>query len=203
MSSPHPIITFFRGGRDYRGRTLTQILSWTDEELEYHHDYVQTLFPLPERSGITFSAPIVDREVFETFRNDEQLRAELKRAWIRIMGFYGFKLQEDNGKDLKVTVSPLFPKNSQNWLCRFDHNHLRITRIIRCLRVLGLEDEASAFHAAIKHVSEGIVGATTIAFWDRAMFSTLNNAPEEKRPGPEKGLRFLVEWEKFKNANGS
>lgn len=93
---------------------------------------------------------------------------------------------------------PNFSQNSQFWLHKFDHNHLRITRIIRCLRVLGLEQEAAALHEAVKKVSEGKVDEKTLAFWDRAMLNSLNNAPEEKNPGPDKGPQFLVEFEKEK-----
>jgi hypothetical protein len=36
-------------------------------------------------------------------------------------------------------------KAFSNWTGSFDHNHLRISRIIRCLRVLGLQTEYKAF----------------------------------------------------------
>jgi hypothetical protein len=36
-------------------------------------------------------------------------------------------------------------KAFSNWTNSFDHNHLRISRIIRCLRVLGLQAEYEAF----------------------------------------------------------
>lgn len=116
MSSSHPIINFFSGGRDYRGRTLTQILSWTDEELEDHHDYIQIVFPLPEKSGISFSAPVVDREVFESFREDAKLRTELRRAWVRILGFYGFELQKDEDDEIEVPNSEIYPLFNYNFL---------------------------------------------------------------------------------------
>lgn len=104
MSSSHPIITFFRGGEDYQGRTLTDILTWRDDELEHQHDYVQIVFPLPERSAITSHAPVVNREVFEAFHEDEKLRAELRRAWIRISGFYGFEIKSDVENGSRVVI---------------------------------------------------------------------------------------------------
>jgi len=58
------LIAFYDGtGTDGRGRTLEQILDWGAGRLEQSHDYIQTLFPLPEASGVNDSAPIIKREV--------------------------------------------------------------------------------------------------------------------------------------------
>ena len=40
-----PIVTFYSGGADDRGRTLEQILAWADDRLESVHDYIQWVFP--------------------------------------------------------------------------------------------------------------------------------------------------------------
>lgn len=42
-----------------------------------------------------------------------------------------------------------FYRNNDHWLKAADHNHLRITRIIRALRRLRGDEEAEAFRAAI------------------------------------------------------
>ena len=42
-----------------------------------------------------------------------------------------------------------FYRNNDHWLKAADHNHLRITRIIRALRRLRGDEEADAFRAAI------------------------------------------------------
>ena len=46
-------------GRDHRGRLLSHILGFSLDELEFHHDYIQWLFPLPEPSGANPSAPLL------------------------------------------------------------------------------------------------------------------------------------------------
>jgi hypothetical protein len=55
--SPMTLVSFYDGsGPDGNGRTLEEILQWDAEKLERSHDYIQTLFPLPEKSGVgTFS----------------------------------------------------------------------------------------------------------------------------------------------------
>lgn len=52
MTQPNPLIGFYRdGAQDDCGRTLAKILSWPDDRLEAVHDFIQWMFPLPERSG--------------------------------------------------------------------------------------------------------------------------------------------------------
>lgn len=94
-----------------------------------------------------------------------------------------------------------FIKRAKNWVKGFDHNHLRITRIIRCLRVLGLEEEAEAFFDAIIDVHEdtGIINAKSINYWKRAMERPLYLAPEDDEDEGN-GKDFLYEYERRKAA---
>ena len=63
------LIAFYDGtGADGRGRTLEQILNWGAARLEQSHDYIQTLFPLPEASGVNDSAPIIKKQVRRCLR---------------------------------------------------------------------------------------------------------------------------------------
>jgi hypothetical protein len=98
------LIAFFDGsGGDYQGRTLSSVLQWPDEMLELSHDYIQTLFPIPERSSMSYNATVVDKKVFEAFHFRPELRASLLRAFERILLFYGLKLIEHKG-NIKVCL---------------------------------------------------------------------------------------------------
>ncbi|EOA85200.1 uncharacterized protein SETTUDRAFT_137673 [Exserohilum turcica Et28A] len=84
-------------------------------------------------------------------------------------------------------------KQFQNWAVRFDHNHLRITRIIRCLRVLGLEKESTAFFAALERVFNhpGIeISDKSMTFWRLAATRPLHWAPDDQK------CKWLEAWEK-------
>jgi len=101
------LVSFYEGtGRDHRGRRLSQILQWSADRLESSHDYIQTLFPLPEESGVNWDAPIIDRQVFEAFRSRMELRGRLRDSFQKILWFYGFKLSYENG-EVKAGRSPL------------------------------------------------------------------------------------------------
>lgn len=89
-----------------------------------------------------------------------------------------------------------FRARGRVWVSRFNHNHLRITRIIRSLRVLGLEDEARLFFEAVEGVYEdtGKIGQRSLMFWRRAMERPLYLAPEDE-DDEGMGRDFLYEYE--------
>jgi hypothetical protein len=106
MAPKVDLIAFFEGtGGDFRGRKFLDILQWSDSEFEASHDYIQTLFPLPEASQINWSATIIDRRVFDAFRSKPELRDKLQAALSRMLSFYGFQWLEDVGQK-KVCQSP-------------------------------------------------------------------------------------------------
>jgi hypothetical protein len=71
---------------------------------------------------------------------------------------------------------------SRNWLHAGNHNHLRLTRMLRSLRVLGLEREAATLWDALRVLYEReraagrrTITAETFAFWERAAMSPLES----------------------------
>lgn len=165
-------------GPDAQGRTLDEILSWSDARLESSHNYIQTLFPLPEESDFSFDAPVVDEEAMLFFRSSDALKRNLMRATKRMLSFYGFDARDGDSVD-ELTITPL-PTGFSHWLTRFDHNHLRITRMLRSLRLLGLEKVAADFHDALvaAHDARGVIGDRTLGYWERAVGRPLWEAPD-------------------------
>ena len=198
--------------KDMKSRTLTTIISWNDDQLEYHHDYIQLLFPLPEGSLFNLSAPVIDRATFTAFRSRNDLQQNLRTALNRMLHFYGFNLSHDldhnpgsepSPSDYKVRKAPTFDQASRNWVRKFNHNHLRITRILRSLRVLGLEREAKGFFEALEGVFEGgRISEKSMMFWTRAVERPLFLAPEDEEDAGE-GAEFLYEFEESREEIGS
>ena len=203
QSTPEPFIVRFYDphiqAKDRRGRTISSILAWSDDELEYHHDYIQLLFPLPEGSPFNPSAPVIDEATFNAFRSRLELQTRLRASLQRMLYFYGFQFTSETANDghsqtLQVVHGSNYPEASRNWVRRFNHNHLRITRILRSLRVLGLEKEALEFFKALKRVYEGgKIGQKSMMFWTRAIERPLYLAPEDD--DDEGGCQFLYEFE--------
>lgn len=196
------------GAADLQGRSLSSILAWSNAELEHCHDYIQNLFPLPEPSPFNPAAPLISSGVFTAFRTKPELRNRLKESFCRMLTFYGFKLHVDGANEI-VVKGENFGRASRNWVTRFNHNHLRITRIIRSLRVLGLEQQAAAFFVALEKVCEGngrtigSIGQRSLEFWTRAATWPLYMAPddddEDKRSSCE---GFLWDFEEYRRQRG-
>lgn len=164
------LIRFFEGGVDDDGRRLEEILRWDDMRLEMVHDYIQWLFPLPEASGANPRAPVLDEAAIATIRGDAAMQRRLRAAFERMLTFYGFVLE-----DGAVAEGPRFAKDSGNWLHAGNHNHLRLSRMLRSLRVLGMEDEAAALWEALRALYERetavgrrVITTETFGFWRRA-----------------------------------
>ena len=170
MGRDDRLIRFFAGGADDDGRTFEEILGWNDARLEMVHDYIQWIFPLPEQSGANPWAPVLDGQTIAAIRSTPEMQRRLRAAFERMLTFYGFALERD-----VVVEGPRFAAESRNWLHAGNHNHLRLTRILRSLRVLGLEQEASLLWEALRAVYERerasgrrSITEETFAFWRQA-----------------------------------
>lgn len=166
-----PLIGFYRdGARDDAGRTLAEILAWDDERLEAVHDYIQWLFPLPEPSGANPTAPILDPGTIETFRGSLAMRERLRTAYERMLRFYGLRAVSGSS-GIVVERGRDFAARANNWLRPMNHNHLRLTRILRSTLLLGLEGESKALFQALNGIYREYpdrIPARTHAFWSNA-----------------------------------
>jgi hypothetical protein len=148
-------LRFYRSeGPDSEGRTLEEILGWDDDALETTHDYIQWLFPLPERSAFNPRAPVLTEAEMAAARGDERVQQNLRRAQDRMRVFY--------------RVTPEREHLPKAWACSVDHNHLRITRILRSLRLLGREQEAEALYRDLSRF-DAPVDERAKRFWREAV----------------------------------
>ena len=164
---------YFGVGTDDRGRYLNEMLQWPDSRLEEVHDYIQWMFPLAERSGFNIHAPLLTVSEIGQFRSNPELRQNLKASFVRILGFYGLILS--GSRPLEVKRALHFEEASLNWITPGNHNHLRITRILKSLLTLGLEEEAHAFYVCLEDIYSAECAKTcpgiseaTFSFWQRA-----------------------------------
>ncbi|HEY2378264.1 MAG TPA: opioid growth factor receptor-related protein [Gemmatimonadaceae bacterium] len=162
------VIAFYSGtGQDATGRRLTDVWQFPHEELEDNHDYIQWLFPLTERSAFNPEAPILDDATIARFRSNDTLRRNLERSLEVMLDFYGLEITGD-----RIIRAPRFADRSMNWLTSFNHNFLRLTRILKSLSLLGLEQRAEQLFACLEgiYASHGrVIGERTMSFWRHAV----------------------------------
>jgi opioid growth factor receptor-like protein len=170
-----PILAFYRReAPDDRGRSLDEVRSFDVWQLERVHDYIQWLFPLAEGSAFNPGAPTLTAEAIAAFRADLALQRELRTSLEVMLRFYGFRLVEGVGDNPspRVEESPDFVERSAEWVTPGNHNHRRLTRILRSLQVLGLGGHAAALLERLAHVHRAhgtAIGGTTLAYWRAAL----------------------------------
>ncbi len=137
---------------DYKNRFLNDIWNFTDEDIEHTHDFIQLLFPLNEQSESVFHGYYLNT----------------KSSIINIKS-------NDLAKSNIVTSSSWFLsflERNTHWRRRHDHNYLRITRIIKSLRLLVSDEEANKFYESfIELIDESLrskINLTTLSYWENA-----------------------------------
>lgn len=174
------LLRFYAGdGTDDRGRTIADIWHYSHEDLEDVHDYIQWLFPLAEQSAFNPGAPLLDDETIGRFRRDEVLRKNLELSLRVMLDFFGLAIAGH-----EILRVPTFGERSRNWLTPGNHNFLRLTRMLKSLSVLGLEDRARQLLQALEEIDgkrPGIIGERTLGFWKRALQSSRDDEVENLR----------------------
>ena len=155
---------------------LSDIHEFDFYELEFNHDYIQWLFPLPEPSGANASAPLLSNEDILAFTSDELLRKHLLQSFELMLSFFGLELVDASDAGiLTVRRAPHFDERQNAWLHPGGHNFLRISRILRSLTLLGCARHAAAFLSCLEAIfTENFetIGTTTIGYWRRAVIAT-------------------------------
>lgn len=151
------------------GSSWEEIINWDNQRLESQHDYIQWLFPLKTRSGPNPSAPILNADTIQVFKQSPKGQARLLRSFDRMLSFYGLQRNAQRGE---ITRSANFNTRAAVWLTQNNHNFLRITRIIHSLYLLGQPNQSQSFFTVMQDIynneGRGIIGLETLNHWQRA-----------------------------------
>jgi len=124
-----PILAFLGGtGPDSHGRRLSDIWAFSDAEIELTHNFIQWLFPLAEPSLSISGSPTLTSDEIAVLR----LSIAAKTSVVKSADWY-----------------TAFLSRNSHWKAKYDHNHLRITRAIKSLRLLVSDDEANRFRDGV------------------------------------------------------
>lgn len=151
----------------YSSGSIEQDLSMNLEDMEARHDYIQYMFPLMEASAHNPHSPILSMRQVEEFRKNDVFLQKMKSAWAKMLTFYGLARNEK-----EVIKSDQFERRNPVWLRPENHNFLRVTRMIKSLRIMGLEQEAAATFLAFKQIYQSypsVIGFSTFNYWQSAI----------------------------------
>tara|TARA_B100000925_G_scaffold137869_1_gene103239 strand:- start:157 stop:606 length:450 start_codon:yes stop_codon:yes gene_type:complete len=137
---------------DFKNRFLKDIWNFSDEDIEHTHDFIQLLFPLNEKSSAVSNGIYLDsNEAVQSIKAN--------------------KLATENiVKSSKWFL--LFLARNSHWKRKHDHNYLRVTRIIKSLRLLVSDQEANKFYELFMQlVDENLklkINSVTLNYWENA-----------------------------------
>tara|TARA_B100000941_G_scaffold277127_1_gene240358 strand:+ start:536 stop:979 length:444 start_codon:yes stop_codon:yes gene_type:complete len=137
-------------GKDFKGRTLQDIWSFSDSEIERVHDFIQVVFPLNKSSQAVFHGYYLDnQDLISQIKSNKEVTTNILKSssW-----FFAFL------------------ERNMYWNTKLDHNQLRITRVIECLRLLVSDEEADNFYNNVLELikDNNQVNKRTLDFWKNA-----------------------------------
>jgi len=134
---------------DFKGRTIQEIWDYSDIQIEGNHDFIQLIFPLNKKSQNVFHGYYLDNEdLINELKDSHQIRENIMKSSSWFLSFL---------------------KRNEYWKSKYDHNQLRITRVIECLRLLVGDDEADNFYQSVVGLSlDSNINKTTLEFWKNA-----------------------------------
>ncbi|UJR27245.1 hypothetical protein I4U23_008540 [Adineta vaga] len=100
-------------------------------KLEFHHGYIQWLFPLQER-GLNWSAEPLQKHEIESIKQDSKALKRILKSYKMMLDFYGFELVDEKTGEIRRSSDDSYRSCFRN-LNTSSHNYLRITRILKCL----------------------------------------------------------------------
>jgi hypothetical protein len=141
---------------------IYDIWAFDHDQLEKVHNFVQWLFPLPEPSDFNKDAPLLDDETIAAFRESFELQDRLLRSFDVMLNFLELKVA---GNKVIRRGEPL------HWLTWKNHNFRRLTRIMRCLILLGLRPFAEALRDCLTdiYVEHPVIDEETMRYWKEAV----------------------------------
>ena len=142
------LVAFLEGlGTDSRSRRLVDIWRFDDDEIDTTHDFIQWMFPLSEASGSNFNAPVLLASEIDEIRSSMLCQQNLADSAAWMLSFF---------------------KRTELIFQYTNHNHLRVSRIIKSLRLLHSDQAADQFKdelLALIETRRARINPVTVAFW--------------------------------------
>lgn len=158
----HSIVLFqLNEATDNKGRYLNDL--WQEDFYFYEncHDYIQWMFPLAEESEYNLDAPVLTEEDIIFFQNNIIVQSNIKKSFRTILSFYGFEIYAEG-----IRKNESFERRKKIWLTRNNHNQLRLTRIMKCLCLLGMPEYTDALLTILLEIAkESDVSSYTLEKW--------------------------------------
>ena len=173
-------VAFFEGREpDDQGRMITDFLRYSSGHLELSHDYIQRVFPLQEPSLFS-DAPLISDDEIKAVRTSKTAQDNIRRVYQKMLWFW--KIDDANLRKWD------FPVPVRLWNHPNNHNCLRMTRVLKSLKLLGMEQEYQDFSERLSYLlslrADGLVRISeeTARIWEENMADQSKISKLAKRP---------------------
>ena len=125
-------------------------LRQTDHQAEATHDYIQWFFPLDEPSRSVNGAPVLTELDIDEIKESILVQGNLAKSARWFLGFL---------------------ERNDHWIKKYNHNHLRITRVIKSLRLLASDKAADEFkNIVFEYLGDdlNLIDPKARSFWNSA-----------------------------------
>ena len=132
---------------DIYKRYLKDIWMMSDDQIENRHNFIQWIFPLNVKSNAVPSSPILTKKEIISIKKSETAQKNIIKSAEWFLEFLS---------------------NNSYWICQNNHNHYRITRVIKSLRLIHSNEEAEKFKNSIMNLIQGNekkISPTNIQYW--------------------------------------
>ncbi len=158
----------------FRFKSCNGLRSASNNDLEDNHDFIQAVFPNLEKSRYANQDLYLNKNLkkWQDLMQDLEIRLKiqenLRLNLIRILTFFGFEVTlGDSSKIIKLKA-----KTDGVAFKPGNHNGLRLTRVLICLKIFGLNrehqliiDSINSNKEIIKLVNGNSTLKTSYAFW--------------------------------------
>lgn len=155
------------------GHYFEDVMGYSYEALESGHDYIQWLLPKREPSMFRSEIPTLTDDEIELFSTDPVLKEKVDRVMHKMLDFYGMVLTHDGLVLWQLPKSEGGNRNNPKWwLGHFNHNYLRITRMLMSFRHLDKTEVAKAVYKLLL-TDQDKYGQQTQWYWSEATYGPL------------------------------
>jgi ribA/ribD-fused uncharacterized protein len=127
--------------------------------LENWHNYIQWIFPTTAQSRYNLTSHPLTATEIDIFKNDSGIQTDLVKSFVIIADFYGWLVH--NGA-VRIQDQNHYKNRMKAINTKDNHNFKRISRILQCLGLVGLDLYRDSFMDALKAaVEDGSLSAAT------------------------------------------
>lgn len=121
---------FLELSTDAVGRRLSDILNFSEREIEEKHDFIQWIFPTKEASQFNYNAPVISGNFKYMFSENKIVQDNFCKSCMMFLNFIAIDCDKE-----KEIITEIKEKKKYYDLPR--HNLLRITRMLNSLNQIG------------------------------------------------------------------